>query len=181
MDLARQEFKVYSVLVQPLGISVSIDEETTVKRALHSQNIILKSSCGGQGACGQCIIRVLAGEENLNTPSFKELSLLGNVFHVTKERLACQLMVKGDIEIDVSDHIEEETDEQKPTLRTHVRKKEEVGQMYEERQKRRDEKQQERDSSAAKKHWEEEKDSSREKKLGGNKRPKAFKYDPKKD
>jgi ferredoxin len=35
-----------------------------------------------------------------------EKSLIGNTFFITQERLACQLLLTGDVVIDVSEHID---------------------------------------------------------------------------
>ena len=53
----------------------------------------IKSSCGGVASCTDCRIKVIAGEDSLTTPPFEEVQLLGNVFHITKERLSCQAKI----------------------------------------------------------------------------------------
>jgi len=66
--------------------------------------VYIKSSCGGHATCGDCVVKVQTGIENLTPQEFAELKLLGNVFHITKERLSCQTKVLGDCTIDISGH-----------------------------------------------------------------------------
>ena len=125
-----------------------------------------------------------SGEDNLNTPTFEELKLIGNVYHITKERLACQTKLTGDITIDLSMH-NKSSDEalllsktkgyskSKSTVRTKVRKKGEVEAVLNERQQGREERKEKQDSWF--KHW--EKGAEQKKRLGGGKRPKEFRTD----
>ncbi len=164
---------MYKVLVQPQGEQIEVRSDESLKQALTAAGYPIRSTCGGQGACGECIIKILAGHNHLNTPSFSELSLLGNVFHITGERLSCQTYIFGDVEVDISDHLKEKA----PKINTtRVRKKDAVNEMYEERHKKREEKDAKKNDPT--KPWEKEKDKSVEKSLGGNRRPKAFNYDP---
>ncbi len=167
---------MHKVLIQPIGKTIEVDEQTDLKRALLDAGVFISSTCGGQGACGECVIKIIGGHNHLNTPSFAELSRLGNVFHITGERLSCQTFIFGDIEIDISEHLKEKAPKENTTR---VRKKDAVNEMYQERQKKREEKDAKKNDPT--KPWDREKDPSVEKRLGGNKRPKAFKYDPKAD
>jgi ferredoxin, 2Fe-2S len=58
-------------------------------------------SCDGVPACARCKIVVVKGEEHLSEIEDKEENLIGNSYFITKERLACQVKVvsDGDIEI----------------------------------------------------------------------------------
>lgn len=172
---------MYKVRVEPIGLEFEIDQDTSLKQALMANGQHIHSTCGGHAACGECVIKILEGSNHLNAPSFEELSLLGNVFHITKERLSCQTFIHGDVTIDITEQLEEKAPiaRSKQTSTPRLRKKEDVGQMYEERQKKREEKQAKKETQV--KPWEVEKDPSREKSLGGNRRPKAFKYDSDKE
>ena len=55
--------------------------------------------CNGIGACVQCRVRVDEDEENLSAPNALEKDRMGNIFHLTRERLACQVCVNGDITV----------------------------------------------------------------------------------
>lgn len=56
--------------------------------------------CGGIAACIQCKVRVVEGEEHLTPPGPVERDRLGNIFHLTHERLACQARISGDVVVE---------------------------------------------------------------------------------
>lgn len=88
--------------------ATSEDKEHSVFRICHESNIGIDSNCSGTGSCGKCLIKIPRGLDELSPPTYQEIKLLGNVFHITKERLSCQCFFKeisGEIEIDLSDHI----------------------------------------------------------------------------
>ena len=66
--------------------------------ALASQGIFVPSACGGGGTCAQCLVKVLEGGGDI---------LPTEQVHINKRqvregtRLACQVSVKGDLDIDV--------------------------------------------------------------------------------
>ncbi|MFX3675711.1 MAG: 2Fe-2S iron-sulfur cluster-binding protein [bacterium] len=90
--------------ILPEGKTISLSSETPVMEALRDEEIYIKSSCGGVASCSDCVVKVIEGAEHCNPPPFEETRLLGNVFHITKERLSCQLKCTGDLTIDISRH-----------------------------------------------------------------------------
>ncbi|MGN0962734.1 MAG: 2Fe-2S iron-sulfur cluster-binding protein, partial [Clostridia bacterium] len=46
----------------PEGINVEVDKGTNLLDAANAAGITLKSSCGGQGTCGRCCVKVLEGK-----------------------------------------------------------------------------------------------------------------------
>ena len=169
------------------------NQDEDILTILRKAEVFVKSSCGGHASCSDCIVKIISGEDLLTPPPFEEIQLLGNVFHITKERLACQTKVLGDVTLDLSGHDEKLTQQKlknknfgKPKAK--VRKSIEVSSLYEERQKKRDEKkrlQSEKESSHIE-HWKKNKDLdpsqvNKPKKLDGNKRPKPFKVPEKPD
>lgn len=128
------------VIIRPSGESVEINKDQTLLECLRENNIYIKSTCGGVASCSDCIVKIVSGEDNISSPPFDELQLLGNVFHITKERMACQCRVlEGDITIDISAH-DKNKDQQRLrnkttsfSAKTRVRKKDDVATMYEER------------------------------------------------
>ena len=95
------------ITILPHNIEIDSVEEEPLLQTLKNANIYIKSSCGGFARCRDCIIVLKAGGEHLNKPTFEEKNLLGNVFHITKERLSCQTKVGGPITIDLREHIED--------------------------------------------------------------------------
>lgn len=61
----------------------------------------LKYGCG-MGKCCKCACRVIAGQEHLPEPNWKELKLLGDRIDLGF-RLMCQLWVSHDLEIEQND------------------------------------------------------------------------------
>ena len=90
------------------GVTRTIDEKgnDTLFQTLIRNNILLNSSCGGYGACGECIVKVLAHDSTLlPKPNLVEQKWLGNVFHITKERLSCQIKCDGLLKIDCTNSL----------------------------------------------------------------------------
>lgn len=61
----------------------------------------IDTSCVGKGTCGLCRVKILAGAEHLTPFTDEERKHLGNVYHITKVRLACRSRVSGDVTIQV--------------------------------------------------------------------------------
>lgn len=176
---------MYKVTLEPSGKVIDVNENESLLAALREAGVYVKSSCGGHASCSDCIVKVLAGSDDVNPPEFDELQLIGNVFHITKERLACQTKLTGDITIDLSAHNKSD-DQQKLKNKTASfvrsknapvkrRTKNEVEEIRTEREEQYQEKQTTDDSWH--KHWEKDADGNPKKKLGGGKRPREFRTD----
>lgn len=61
----------------------------------------IDTACVGKGTCGLCRVKILSGGEHLNPFTDEERKHLGNVYHLTKVRLACRSRVGGDVTIQV--------------------------------------------------------------------------------
>jgi ferredoxin len=61
----------------------------------------IDTSCVGKGTCGLCRVKILAGADQLNPFTDEERKHLGNVYHLTKVRLACRTKIAGDVAIEV--------------------------------------------------------------------------------
>lgn len=176
------------IIVKPENTSISVDESDSLLDSLRKKNIYIKSSCGGNASCGDCVIKVASGEDNLTPPTFEEIKLLGNVFHITRERLSCQSHPRGNVTIDVSNHDLSRDQERlknkssslrpKSKVKSKVRKKKEVEERKLEKTRALQGEQRDQDEDW-KRHW--EKDSNKDmknregRKLGGGKRPRPFK------
>lgn len=88
------------VLCRPRGdFVVPAADETLLAAALRSE-VPLASSCGGRAVCGDCIVRVLAGSENLTPPDADELAWRKRTGKGADDlRLACCLRVRGPVEV----------------------------------------------------------------------------------
>lgn len=90
--------------VIPSNKVIETEVDSNLRDALIKSDYYIKSTCGGCASCGLCSVVIVEGEQNLNEFSFEEKQLLGNVFHITRERLSCQVFVQGDITVDISAH-----------------------------------------------------------------------------
>ncbi len=162
----------------PSGEILDLNGEDTLLNQLKKAGKKIKSSCGGCATCTDCMIIVKSGELNLTPQTFEELRLLGNVFHITKERLSCQTKLTGDVTLDISAHEKSTTSATKAvsgpkSTGTKLRKREEIVKSVRESE----ENSQQKPSDTWYRHWEkEEDDPNKPKKLGGNKRPKPFNF-----
>ena len=55
----------------------------------------IDTACVGKGTCGLCRVKVLTGAEHLVPYTDEERKHLGNVYHLTKIRLACRSKLAG--------------------------------------------------------------------------------------
>jgi ferredoxin len=63
--------------------------------------VAIDTACVGKGTCGLCRVKILAGAEHLVAFSDEERKHLGNVYHLTKVRLACRAKLTGDGEVTI--------------------------------------------------------------------------------
>jgi ferredoxin len=62
----------------------------------------IATACVGKGTCGLCRVKIVAGAPSLNPYTDEERKHLGNVYHITKVRLACRTRLsEGDVTIEV--------------------------------------------------------------------------------
>lgn len=65
----------------------------------------IDTACVGKGTCGLCRVKILSGAEHLSPYTDEELRHLGNLYHLTKVRLACRAKVvssgDGDVTLEI--------------------------------------------------------------------------------
>ncbi|MBT4792672.1 MAG: (2Fe-2S)-binding protein [Halobacteriovoraceae bacterium] len=96
---------MYKIKVIPENKVIEVNQGDNLRTSLIAAGFEIKSPCGGCASCAQCVVKIVTGCDNLNEIPFEERQLLGNVFHLTAERLSCQTIVNGDIEVDISQHM----------------------------------------------------------------------------
>jgi len=68
-----------------------------ITQVAYRAGVLIQQTCGGTPSCADCKIVVKeGGADAFEKPEGAELRLLGNVFFITHERLACQARVKQD-------------------------------------------------------------------------------------
>jgi len=80
--------------------SVEVEHGTDLLEASRMCDAPVQTLCNGIGACVQCKVRVLENPENLSDPQTLEKDKMGNIFHITGERLGCQAKVEGPVVIE---------------------------------------------------------------------------------
>lgn len=83
-------------------IAVDVPVGTTLFDAGARAAAGIDTACVGKGTCGLCRVRIVAGAEHLTPYSDEERKHLGNVYHITRVRLACRSqLIGGDVAIQV--------------------------------------------------------------------------------
>ena len=80
--------------------TADVPSDSTLLEAAWKCDAPVHTLCNGIGACVQCKVRVVDGEEFLSAPEALEKELIGNIFHITRERLACQAKATGDVKVE---------------------------------------------------------------------------------
>jgi len=82
---------------------ISVQGGNSLLTDLTAHNIKISSSCGGKGSCGYCKLKVLSGAGQI-LPT--EEIFMSREEKQNGMRLACQVKVKNDIEVNIPDFIE---------------------------------------------------------------------------
>ena len=80
---------------------IPIKDGGNLMQTLKSSGLPVASSCGGDGVCGKCRIKIERGMEKLNKETPLEARLKEKNNFITEERVSCLTRVFGDIEIKV--------------------------------------------------------------------------------
>lgn len=80
--------------------TVQVEHNTSLLEAARACGAPVQTLCNGIGACVQCKVRVKTKPEHLSPPEQLERDLIGNIFHITQERLGCQACVLGDVTVE---------------------------------------------------------------------------------
>ena len=81
------------------GRSVSVEKGQSLFFALRNAGIFIPTICGGNGFCGKCKVRVVKGD--LPKPNEEECNLISDAERADGYRLACQIQVQGDLEVEL--------------------------------------------------------------------------------
>ena len=95
----RCENRSVRVTFVPLGTAADANPNETVLDAARRAEAPVGNSCGSVGVCARCVVRVVAGAENLSAPTVIESRVSAQRRFAADERLACQAVVTGDVEV----------------------------------------------------------------------------------
>ena len=76
------------VFVEPIGLTLTIDEQDNLLEGLVRAQIDIPTDCAGRGTCGKCLVRLGSGE--LTAPTERELKRIPEKLRNEGWRLACQ-------------------------------------------------------------------------------------------
>ena len=76
------------VFVEPIGLTLSLDEQESLFDGLVRAAIDIPTDCAGRGTCGKCLVRLGSGE--LTAPTERELKRIPEKLRAEGWRLACQ-------------------------------------------------------------------------------------------
>jgi ferredoxin len=77
------------------GQRVACDAGDSVFEVARRAGVAVPTSCVGKATCGLCRVKIVAGEQHLSPLNAAERKHLGNVYFITKQRLACQARLLG--------------------------------------------------------------------------------------
>jgi ferredoxin len=85
------------VRFSPSGKHVDAQEGTTLFDAAQAADLPVGSSCGADGTCGKCGLRVVSG--SLPPPSARERKILHDNRIESDVRLSCMVRIYADVEV----------------------------------------------------------------------------------
>jgi len=88
----------YNITFADIGATVSVPRGTRIVEVAEKVGASIPFGCK-ENDCGDCVIEILKGAENLSSPSALEVDLLKIKFAKPGNRLACQAMVLGDVTV----------------------------------------------------------------------------------
>ncbi len=88
----------YNITFTDIQTTVVVPRGTRIVEVAEKLGANIPFGCK-ENDCGNCIVDVLQGADNLSPPSTLELGLLKDKFAKSGQRLACQAMVLGDVSV----------------------------------------------------------------------------------
>jgi uncharacterized 2Fe-2S/4Fe-4S cluster protein (DUF4445 family) len=88
-----------TVTFTPAGLTVICEEGTPLIEAARRAGMLLHYSCGGNGTCGSCRVRICSGD--MQSPNAEERQQLTAADLADGYRLACQVRIAGDTTVDI--------------------------------------------------------------------------------
>ena len=101
----EEQISQCKVTFMPMNKTFVFGKNKSILNLARKEEIHIRSICHGQASCAECVVKITEGMKHLNKSDYPEQKLIGNVAHITHERLACQCYpVNGDIVVDVGSH-----------------------------------------------------------------------------
>ena len=88
--------KTVTITFQPVDIGISVAQGTTVLDAAMDAGVHINAACGGEGACGKCLVTITSGKVDCS-----ECGKISAEDFKQGLRLACKTVVLSDVEVTV--------------------------------------------------------------------------------
>ncbi len=88
----------YNITFADINTTVTVPRGTRIVEVAEKVGASITFGCK-ENDCGNCVVEILGGAENLSPPSALEQELLKVKFAKAGSRLACQAMVWGDVTV----------------------------------------------------------------------------------
>ncbi|MBK9032691.1 MAG: 2Fe-2S iron-sulfur cluster binding domain-containing protein [Myxococcales bacterium] len=85
----------------PADVTVEVAAGTTLFDAGGRITAGIETACVGKGTCGLCRVKVIEGDAALSPYTDVEERHLGNLYRITRLRLACQVRIDGDVTVEI--------------------------------------------------------------------------------
>ncbi len=95
----RTDYDGGTVRVEPAGIDIEVEPEETLMEAADRLGYDWPTFCHMQCLCGHCYIEIRDGAELCSPAATQEEETLVNNDHPDGARLACQLLINGDVTV----------------------------------------------------------------------------------
>jgi len=86
--------KKFKLTFFPFKMSIDVQGGSTILEAVRQLQLPLKASCGGKGSCGDCLIKILAGNYKVKASAALSQELIDKGY-----ALACQTKVTSDLTV----------------------------------------------------------------------------------
>jgi ferredoxin, 2Fe-2S len=84
------------------GLKIQTEVGKTLMKALLDSGVPVASSCNGDGVCSKCRLQVIGNDSGLSRVSEVEAFLKEKFQIKVQERISCQALVLGDVEVDAT-------------------------------------------------------------------------------
>lgn len=85
------------VRLLPADVAVEVPSGTTLLDAVVGAGLPIARSCGADGICGKCVLRIVAGADALSPEAADETRIKARNRVEPELRLACRVRVEGDV------------------------------------------------------------------------------------
>jgi ferredoxin, 2Fe-2S len=90
------------ITFEPMRVRLPCETGESLLEVARKHGVPVDTTCVGQATCGRCRVTIKGGEDHLTPFNDAERKHLGNVYFLTKQRLACQARLTGTPEAELT-------------------------------------------------------------------------------